>query len=205
MIIKEIIFKDTLNFFEIITDTDYSYFADCNLYNDLNLSVGMVLSEKLIKSLEAFTEKQKLISKILNYISYRNRTEKEIYDRLKKETNDEHVIENVIYYLKSITLIDDINFAKSFYDNKRRLNNWSSKKILYELKFKGINNFDLNEYFDDVYDVDYSNAKFFIDKKINSWTKKYDKYKLKSKMYSFLTQKGFDYNIVNSIIEEYLK
>ncbi|MDL2310694.1 RecX family transcriptional regulator [Peptostreptococcaceae bacterium OttesenSCG-928-C18] len=203
MIIKELIYNSTANYFKITTDDNSVFFADYNLYNILNLSVELELSKENIKLLESFTNKQKLLSKILNFISYRNRTEKEIRDRLKKESKDEIIIEDIILHLKKQGFIDDISFLKSYYENKRRLNHWSSNKIKYELNLKGIKNIDFNNYFDDVYEMDYNNAKFFLEKKINNWTDKYEKYQVKNKIYVFLSQKGFNYDVISAVTEDY--
>ncbi len=205
MIIKEINYDEKTSYFQIITDGDTIFYSSYEIYNELNLSSGLMLTDDAIKILKDFTNKQQYVGKIINFISYRSRTEKEIRNRIRKETSDESAIEDIISYLKSLNLIDDISFAKSYYENKRRLNYWSSNKIIYELKLKGIEDAKLEDFFDDIYSVDLDNARKLINKNINIWNKKFDKYKLKNKIYSFLSQKGFSYDIINVIFEEYVE
>ena len=65
-----------------------------------------------------FDEKKKAKDRALNLLSYRDRSQKEIFDKLKSLNYEEHIVEWVIEELKRIKLIDDARFAVSFAKTK---------------------------------------------------------------------------------------
>ncbi|QQK07580.1 regulatory protein RecX [Miniphocaeibacter halophilus] len=203
MIIKEINFNDHKDQFDIILENKKIFHANYKLYNELNLYRGKELSSDDLKQLIEYDNFTNLLSISINFISYRIRTEKEIVNRLKKEKATEVEIENIVSYLKNLNMIDDLSFTKVFYNNKSQVNKWSSKKIKYELYLKGISNEVFDNVIEDTYETDFNNAVHIIKKKYNIWKNKYDKYKLKNKIYSTLSQKGFSYDIITAVIEEF--
>lgn len=205
MKISKIEFQDRDNHFKITLDNDKILYASYDLYNELSLQVNKDLSNFEMEILLKYETEKILFSKINNFISYRIRSEKEIRNRLLKENVNEEQLENVISKYKEQKIIDDHYFAKVFFENKAKYNNWSIRKIEYELNLKGISREIINSLKFNYMDLEYENARNIIDKKIYSWNNKYDKYKLKNKIYSFLSQKGFSYDVINTIVEEYAK
>ena len=204
MIIEEIIF-DSKNNLLIVRINSFNYQINYELYNKLSISVGKEISKEEYLEIKSFSEFNILLFKSLNFLSYRMRTEKEIMDRLLKETNDFNIIGEVITYLKDNNYIDDIVFTKKFYENKSYYNNWSSKKIIYELQNKGISREKFNEIITETYENDYNNAKKLVEKKYKTLKIGNDNYKFKNKVYTYLTNRGFSYDIIKEIIEEYIK
>lgn len=205
MKILKIEFQDKDNHFKITLDNDKILYASYDLYNELSLQVNKSLSDSEMKILQKYETEKVLYAKVNNFISYRIRSEKEVRNRLLKENVTDEQIENIISKYKDQKIIDDFSFAKIFFDNKAKYNNWSIRKIEYELNLKGISREIINSLKFDYIDTEYENAKNIINKKIYSWNNKYDKYKLKNKIYSFLSQKGFSYDIITEIVEEYTK
>lgn len=204
MIITGISFNDQKNLFELSLDDKNTIFVDYNLYTELNLHRNKELTEEEFTLLKDFENNKKLTNIAINFINYRIRSEKEIKDRLLKENASLDEIENIIVYLKDNKFIDDEYFAKTFFDNKSRINRWSSRKIKYELKQKGISSNLIDEIIFDAYEVDYDNAHYLVSKKIDNWKDKFQDFKLKNKIYTFLSQRGFDYEIISSITEEFI-
>lgn len=203
MIIKEIKFDDNKDQFNIILDNSEIFHANYKLYNELNLYRGKTLTSEELTKLVEYDNFNNLLSVAINFISYRFRSEKEIINRLKKEKASDLEIDNIILYLKNLNMIDDIEFTKIFYNNKSQINKWSSKKIKYELYLKGISSEVFYDAIGDTYEMDYNNALSVIEKNYSIWKNKYDKFKLKNKIYSTLAQKGFSYDIITSVIEEF--
>ncbi|MFY9284009.1 MAG: RecX family transcriptional regulator [Miniphocaeibacter sp.] len=203
MIIKEIKFDDNKDQFNITLDNSEIFYANYKLYNELNLYRGKTLTSEELTKLVEYDNFNNLLSVAINFISYRFRSEKEIINRLKKEKASDLEIDNIILYLKNLNMIDDIEFTKIFYNNKSQINKWSSKKIKYELYLKGISSEVFYDAIGDTYEMDYNNALSVIEKNYSIWKNKYDKFKLKNKIYSTLAQKGFSYDIITSVIEEF--
>ena len=74
----------------------------------------------------------------LRLIEFRDRTEKEMRDKLKEKKYGENEIEDEIEFLKSYGYIDDTRYAKHFTNDAINLKKWGKIRIRTELTRKGI-------------------------------------------------------------------
>ena len=70
-------------------------------------------------------------------LKFRQRSRKEIYDRLKKKKFDEEIINETISFLKNKGFIDDQLFAKAWIESRIK-KPLGLRKIRQELNLKGI-------------------------------------------------------------------
>lgn len=201
MEIKDITFDDKKELFVIKFDKS-TLNASYNLYNQLNLSKGKILNDEEFSKLKDFNDYNVNFSKALNFISYRIRSKKEVYTKLKKEDVPEEHIDKIISKLEEDEYINDYRFAKAFFESKTRINKWSNKRIEYELIQKGISKDIINEFSLNFKELEFENAMDLVEKKIPQWKNKFEGFKLKNKIYSFLSSKGFDYSIIEKVINE---
>jgi regulatory protein len=103
------------------------------------LKKGLELSAAQIASLHEIDEADKIYAKILNYISFRPRSVKEVRDRLKqyevKEPNEQNLL---IERLKKHGYLDDLKFAEWFVQSRNIHKLRSPRAIMAELASKGI-------------------------------------------------------------------
>lgn len=203
MEIKDITFDDKKELFVIKFDKS-TLNASYNLYNQLNLSKGKILNDEEFSKLKDFNDYNVNFSKALNFISYRIRSKKEVYTKLKKEDVPEEHIDKIISKLEEDEYINDYRFAKAFFESKTRINKWSNKRIEYELIQKGISKDITNEISSNFKELEFENAKDLVEKKLPQWERKFDGFKLKNKVYTFLSSKGFDYNTIERVLGELL-
>ncbi|WP_055079224.1 regulatory protein RecX [Lagierella massiliensis] len=203
MEIKDITFDDKKELFVIKFDKS-TLNASYNLYNQLNLSKGKILNDEEFSKLKDFNDYNVNFSKALNFISYRIRSKKEVYTKLKKEDVPEEHIDKIISKLEEDEYINDYRFAKAFFESKTRINKWSNKRIEYELIQKGISKDIINEFSLNFKEIEFENAKDLAEKKLPQWERKFDGFKLKNKIYTFLSSKGFDYNTIERVLGELL-
>lgn len=201
MEIKDITFDDKKELFVIKFDKS-TLNASYNLYNQLNLSKGKILNDEEFSKLKDFNDYNVNFSKALNFISYRIRSKKEVYTKLKKEDVPEEHIDKIISKLEEDKYINDYRFAKAFFESKTRINKWSNKRIEYELIQKGISKDIINEFSLNFKELEFENAMDLVEKKIPQWENKFEGFKLKNKIYTFLSSKGFDYSIIEKVISE---
>jgi len=88
------------------------------------------------------SSKSKAFNKTLSYactlLSYRPRSKKELYDRLKRKKFDKPSIEQVIKYLEEINYIDDKEFARLWIKMRLSAKPCGVSLLYYELKNKGL-------------------------------------------------------------------
>lgn len=203
MEIKDISFDEKKGLF--IVEFDKSTLnSSYNLYNELNLSKGKVLSEEEYNKLRDFNDYNLNFSKALNFISYRIRSKKEVYDKLRKDNVSKEHIDKIISKLEEDGYIDDYRFTKAFFESKTEINKWSNRKIEYELINKGIDKNIIDKFSFNFKELEFKNAKDLVEKKLPQWENKFEGFKLKNKIYTFLSSRGFDYSIIERVIGELL-
>ena len=89
-------------------------------------------------------ELDKIKTKILKYIIYKKRTEKEIRQKFADLPTD--ILEDIIEYLKEAGYINDKEYIKKSIQEYINLNNMSIKEISYKLQTKGIEKKDVEDF-----------------------------------------------------------
>lgn len=152
-----------------------------------------------------------LYNKALKFLSFRPRSEKEVLDYLtgprfgkfgkKKPNTDDRTAQKIIKKLKEYKLVDDLEFAKWWIENRRK-----GKRLLsLELKQKGISKETIEEA-ESSFDIA-TKEKELIDKLVEKKWKVASKTPEKAyeKMMRFLMTKGFDYDDVKKAVRSKIK
>jgi regulatory protein len=132
-----------------------------------------------------------------------SRAEKSSYDIRKKlaEWGLEKESEKIIGSLTKGHFIDDFRYARAFVIDKIRLNKWGILKVRYLLKSKQITSIDIEKA---ILALDYEEYRKMVftelARKQHSLNIK-DPYKLKSKLYAFAGQRGYESILINEFIE----
>ena len=74
----------------------------------------------------------------MKFCSYRERSEKEVRDKLKNKNFSQKVIISCIKRLIELDFLNNIRFSKSFSRGKNKNNRWGKNKIKFHLKNKGL-------------------------------------------------------------------
>ena len=134
-------------------------------------------------------------------LKYRDRSERELVNRLRKKKVSKEVIEKVIAELKNLSLLDDRKFAKSWIQERIR-KGYGLLKIKAELKEKGIDQDLLKDLLENLNKDEWvlPQIRELAQKRI----KKYNKIDLnvKRKVFSYLVRRGFPYEKVIRILKE---
>ncbi len=122
-------------------------------------------------TLDYVVEYDKLKTKVLKYIVYKKRTEKEVKQKFEG-TIDEEILDDIIEELKENGYIDDMNYIERAVNEFMALKNMSIKEIKYKLFAKGLSSDIIDEYIsnniDDMTDYELQSAKNIIYKKQSS-------------------------------------
>lgn len=140
----------------------------------------------------------------LRFLSYRPRSEKEVYDYLKKKTHsakslDEEIIARIMQRLTALKFLDDVEFAKQWVANRSK-----SRKILkIELTQKGVSKEIIEKVISssNLEEKEDMLIKKLIEKKMRSLGSIDDK-KAYEKIASYLLRKGFKYDQVKKHLRE---
>ena len=80
---------------------------------------------------------RKALGRALNLISYRQRTERELRERLA-ERFEQDVIDRAVEYLKEQGLVDDEAFARAWSESRTRNSPRSARALVREMTGKGV-------------------------------------------------------------------
>ena len=193
--------KDRVN---VYVDDLFTSGIDLELKYKHKLEVGMEVDDNFIQEVLKSEEQNKVINHALNLLSFRQRSEKEIYTALKRKDYDEIYIENAIDYCRRQKFLDDRAFAKAFIKDKLNLNQLGEQRIKYELQRKGVS----QNIIDDVLVLDrddqYEAAFKLAEKKLPSYRND-DRNAAYRKLSGFLQRKGYSFEIVSKVVKEILK
>lgn len=202
--------------FNIFLEGQFAFGADEDLVVSRRLMVGKVISPEDLDKLLFEAEVGKLTEKMYRWFSIRQHSEKEVRDyfriknhesRIKgKEQISKLAIDTLVETLKKKGMVDDLEFAKSWVEARRRSKQKGVRAIRLELFQKGID----KEIIEEVARVERLEsseeelAKQALEKKMNHW-KNLDSQKLRQKAIEFLLRKGFEYDVVKEVVEKAAK
>jgi len=159
--------------------------------------------------------KEKVNQKILNFISYKLRSEREISDRLSqylkrykkvKKSQKDHIKAELMAKLEEINLINDVYFAESFVTQKIRSPKPASRmQIKQFLMKKGVSGKIISTVLR-LYTDDEEDQKISKDaKKKLSTLKKLSKLQKKKRLYDYLARKGYPFTKIRSLVDRIIE
>lgn len=148
-------------------------------------------------NIDCLEEYDKQKTKVLKYIIYKKRTEREVRQKFEN-TIEQEILEDIIEELKENSYINDNNYIQRAIAEYIELKNLSMKEIKYKLFAKGLNNDIIDEYFsnnkDDLIDYEIQSIKNIYYKKQYSM----DKEEIKQ----FLIKKGYQMENIKEALSE---
>ena len=155
------------------------------------LAVGKEVTEQMLSNWKEQDEHGKILGKVINFLSYRPRTTREVATRLKTYTQDPQIANFVMDYLSSHNLLDDHSFATWWVSSRKA--NHSIRVLRQELQYKGILPSAINQVLGETSDRDSLIALI---------TKKQNRYPDRAKFYRYCLSKGYSYSLVDEVFKE---
>jgi len=136
----------------------------------------------------------------LKYLSFRNRSIKEVYDYLLRKNFIDETINSVLKRLVDLKFLNDEEFAKSWIESRQKYKGKSKYILKNELRLKGLKN-DLIEPLLNEAEDDLETAKTLFEKKKKTLAK-LPAEEFKKKMAAFLQRRGFSWSVVSKLLKE---
>ena len=108
------------------------------VFTAVNLKVGVVLSDEEITRLRTADEVERARVRVLDYLSYRPRSEWEVREYLQKREFSSTAIDTVVNALSEVNLIDDDAFAQYWLANRAQFRPKGKRILSQELRQKGV-------------------------------------------------------------------
>lgn len=102
--------------------------------------------------------------------------------------------------------LSEQRFAEAFTSGRVRIKKWGRIKIRTELKQKHISEYSIKKAFEQIDDTVYiENLNHLAERKWNMLSAEKDSYTKKTKVYRFLSSKGYETDLIKESVEELLK
>ena len=187
----------------IFLDGKFSFGLDLETLAKTGLKVGQEVSEKKVEEIIREGEFAKIYNRVLKFLSYRPRCEKELSDWFKRKGVGERTKNLVLRKLKKLNLLDDKNFAKWWIEQRISFRPRGARLIKLELLKKGISREAIERLFEEI-NIDFSEekrAKKAAEKKFKS-LKNLTRPKQKEKLSQFLLRRGFSWETIRKVLDD---
>ncbi len=189
--------KRNRNRVNIYLDGNYSFSLD--RMAAVWLTVGRQLSDAEIRSLLDKNEFETALNRAFHFLSYRARSQQEMQTYLNKKGYEPDLIERVITRLKEEKLVDDLDFAQNWVDNRQQFRPRSQSLMKLELRQKGIAESKIEQALklSDLDDVDLAMR---AGRKLCGRYRLLDKTEFNRKLAGALQRRGFSYDVVRQCL-----
>lgn len=185
----------------VYLDGKFGFGLDLENFVKLGLKVEQELSDSDVEKIVKKAEFQKTLDKLLRFATLRPRSEKEIRAWFKKHKVHESLHKGLFKRLARLDLIGDEKFAKWWVEQRLGFRPKSKRILKYELKNKGIKDELIDTVLSEVIIDEVKIAKGLVDKKKYRW-KNLNDFDRKKKMATYLSGKGFGWEIIEKILGE---
>lgn len=160
------------------------------------LQVGQEISDEKIAELVTHDSQERAYQRALNFLSYRPRSEAEIRKRLLEKDVSEENVDLVIERLRRNGMLNDLRFARAWIENRSENRPRSRRALNYELKRRGVDPETIEQALQSVDDEEMA---YRAAVKRTSRLEGLDRNEFRSKLYRFLSQRGFNYDVISQV------
>ena len=141
----------------------------------------------------------------MQYCAYRDRSQKEVEDKLLEMRMIPEAREQIIIKLMQEDFLNEERFARSFVRGKFRIKKWGRLRIKQELKLKEISTPIIKMAMTEINEKQYMSTLYALAEKKLNLLKEPNKLKRRKKLSDHLLQKGYEaglvYEVTDSLID----
>ena len=145
---------------------------------------------------------QEALKKIEHYCAYQERCHDEVVQKLRTMKMDADEIDTIIVKLIQDNFLNESRFACSFARGKHRIKFWGKNRIINELKFRNIGQYNINLALKEISNEEYLDT--FDKIALRNWDsiKETNLQKKRKKFCDYLLRKGFESNLIYEKVKE---
>ncbi len=183
----------------LFLDGKFTMGLSASVLEESGIRAGHYLSQAQVNNLKIADQSQRAKDRALKYLSYRPRSESEVRDRLKRYGYEDAIIATTLDRLRNAGYVDDASFAEFWKENRSTFSSRSTRFLVQELKQKGIDPEIINA---TIENIDNETEAYRAGYKKSRTLTTTDRYEFRKKLGAFLRRRGFDYNVISTVIEQ---
>lgn len=142
--------------------------------------------------------------KLADYCVYQDRSHYEVEQKLKElRTLNEDDRGEILIWLIQNNFLNEERFSRSYARGKFYQKKWGKIKIMQGLKQKRIPTNLIDKGIEEINEDDYKSTLMELTEKKWNILRESEVYLKKKKIYNYLLQKGYEYNLINEILKNY--
>lgn len=142
--------------------------------------------------------------RLADYCVYQDRSHYEVEQKLKElRTLNESERGEILIWLIQNNFLNEERFSKSYARGKFYQKKWGKIKIMQGLKQKKIPTNLIDKGIEEINEDDYKSTLMELTEKKWNIIRESEVYLKKKKIYNYLLQKGYEYNLINEILKNY--
>ncbi len=161
------------------------------------LKVGDELTAEKIATLQEADTREQALQYALRLLGYRARTEAELRQRMQQRGWSEAIIEEALERLRQNGLLDDVDFAHAWVENRQTFRPRSARLLRQELRRKGLDEHVIQEALDE---VEEEAAAYAAARPRAQRLRGLDSRSFRQKLIAYLTRRGFSYEIAKTVV-----
>ncbi len=165
----------------------------------IKLRIGQMLSDADIEQLQGEATLEAAKQSAFNFISYRPRSSREVQRNLKKKEYSEQVIEQTLATLERLEMVNDLQFAHYWVEQRETFKPRSVMALRQELAQKGIGRDIIDEVLDAVDEV--ASARKAAESRASRWLH-LPEAEFRVKIGRYLQNRGFYYGVIRQVTDE---
>jgi len=148
-----------------------------------------------------FTIKQ-AIQKLEHYCAYQDRCHEEVIQKLRSMKMDQDEIDQIIVQLIADNFLNEERFACSYARGKHRIKHWGKIRIVNELKFRKISQYNINLALKEITTEEYEATFHNLAERNWESIRESNPLKKRKKFCDYVLRKGFESNLVYEKVKE---
>lgn len=193
--------------FNIYLDGKFSFGLDADTLVKSGLKINQEISQEEIEKLVKENEFVKVYDRVLKFLSYRPRSEKELQDWFRKKNVGEETQKMIVKKLQKLGYLDDKEFVNWWIGQRMAFKPMGKRLLAMELRKKGISQEVIDEQLNNLTIEQFGEKKLaekVAEKKLKS-LKQYSGLELRQKLYTALARRGFSWETIKEVLDEKLQ
>ncbi len=171
------------------------------LVEAIHLKVGQELSEADIVALQDKDAYQRALRRALDYLTRRPRSSQEVEVYLNKKNASTIHVQSILSRLIERGLLDDFAFAQFWIENRESFRPRGKRALRYELRQKGVNETIIEQALSQL-NIDEVESSYRVALKLLPRLRGLNnKFLFKQKLTSYLSRRGFDWDVCQEVSE----
>jgi regulatory protein len=195
--------KKRKNRFSIYIEGKYRFSLDYDTLARSDIHIGDEIDDKQIETLELKDEFARARDYGFSLISYRDRSEWELKNRIMEKGFQREVAKEIVKWFKEEGIVNDRNFVNRWLDVVLQTKPMGKMRVLHELRAKRINEKIIEEVCSKrlSYQTEMELAKKACEKRMKV-LKSYPEEVGKRRLFQYMKNRGFDFEIIQQLMKE---